>query len=83
MKTIEYYILFTVAGTLGVMAQKPVPYLQTPTSTSIWVNWRTESSLDTKVYYGLAEDNQRLPVTANRPLRKSLFPMQAVARPKR
>ncbi|MDR3365403.1 MAG: fibronectin type III domain-containing protein [Prevotellaceae bacterium] len=38
------------------MAQKPVPYLQTPTSTSIWVNWRTEASIDSKVYYGLAED---------------------------
>jgi hypothetical protein len=56
MKTIVYYILFTVTGTLGVIAQQPVPYLQTPTATSIWVNWRTESSLDSKVYYGLSGD---------------------------
>lgn len=37
------------------MAQKPVPYLQTPTSSSIWVNWRTESSLESKVCYGSSE----------------------------
>jgi hypothetical protein len=56
MKTIISYFIFMTVACLA-MAQKPVPYLQTPTSSSIWVNWRTESSLESKVRYGLSEDN--------------------------
>jgi uncharacterized protein YjdB len=56
-KTIISYFTFMIAGICIAMAQKPVPYLQTPTSTSIWVNWRTESNLGSKVFYGPTEDN--------------------------
>ena len=56
MKTTLFYFIF-ISVTCLATAQNPVPYLQTPTSTSIWVNWRTESSLDSKVYYGLSESN--------------------------
>jgi hypothetical protein len=56
MKTTLSLLLF-MTGMYSVAAQKPVPYLQTPTSVSIWVNWRTETSSESNVHYGLSEDN--------------------------
>lgn len=31
---------------------EPVPYLQTPTHNSIWINWRTTNEKESKVLYG-------------------------------
>ncbi|GAB6011183.1 fibronectin type III domain-containing protein [Viscerimonas tarda] len=56
MKKISLLFL-CMLGALSTMAQKPVPYLQTPTSNSIWVTWRTEASLESKVHYGLSAGN--------------------------
>ncbi len=47
-----FCLIFFVFATSFVFAQKPVPYLQTPTPNSIWVNWRTTISLESKVLYG-------------------------------
>ena len=46
-------------------AQTVVPYLQTPTDSSIWVNWRTEASLESKVYYGLSDSDLSLVTTGS------------------
>jgi hypothetical protein len=50
--------LLCILGAFHATAQKPVPYLQTPSDSSIWITWRTaiETSLESKVYYGLSAD---------------------------
>lgn len=56
MKKIFFLIIgFIICFSLN--AQSPVPYLQSPTSTSIWASWRTEESLESKVLYGESEKN--------------------------
>ncbi len=36
-----------------IYSQIDSPYLQTPTSTTIWVTWQTDSGTESKVEYGL------------------------------
>jgi hypothetical protein len=55
MKKTLFFALLCV-WTVRVTAQKPVPYLQTPTATSTWVNWRTTQSTASRVYYGVSEN---------------------------
>ena len=57
MKKSILTLLFVLCLFPAIGAQTVVPYLQTPTDTSIWINWRTETSLESKVYYGLSESN--------------------------
>lgn len=40
-----------------------IPYLQTPTSTSIWVSWKTHVDGNSKVYYGTNEANLNMEAT--------------------
>ena len=41
-----------LAGFTNVQAQNTVPYLEIPTPTSIWVNWKTSAGTESKVLYG-------------------------------
>jgi hypothetical protein len=41
----------------GLQAQIVGPYLQTPTDTSIWVTWKTDSVIESTVYYGRDSTN--------------------------
>ncbi len=36
------------------------PYLSSPTSTSIWISWKTTTEIESKVEYGLTPDNLNL-----------------------
>ncbi len=42
----------TVEPKAGVYVEMTKPYLQTVTSTSIWICWKTDFDADSKVYYG-------------------------------
>jgi hypothetical protein len=46
----------------GLIAQEIKPYLQSPTDTSIWISWKTDSDSESTVYYG--EDSSDLRNTA-------------------
>src|SRR5690606_235059 len=52
-----YLVIFFCALSLGSYAQTLNPYLQAPTTNSIYVNWKTESNPESVVEYGTAENN--------------------------
>ncbi|MEE1896782.1 fibronectin type III domain-containing protein [Flavobacterium rakeshii] len=52
-----YLVIFFCALGLGGYAQTLNPYLQAPTTNSIYVNWKTESNPESVVEYGTAENN--------------------------
>ncbi|MFD0963319.1 LamG-like jellyroll fold domain-containing protein [Pseudofulvibacter geojedonensis] len=57
--------IITIIGLLFVsFTQAQInPYLQTPTSNSIWVTWQTDSGTESVVEYGLTQSNLNLTVT--------------------
>jgi hypothetical protein len=46
-------VLFFILFSTGLNAQVIRPYLQTPTDTSVWITWKTDSGTESKVIYGL------------------------------
>jgi hypothetical protein len=51
-KTVLCTALFVVFHSLSAWAMISKPFLQMPTSTSIWVSWKTESESESVVRYG-------------------------------
>lgn len=52
----KFYLLLVVLFGLSVKAQTLYPYLQAPSQTSIYVNWKTASNPESIVEYGTAAD---------------------------
>jgi len=59
----KIFLLFVSVLCCFSMFGQIVPYLQTPTSHSIWVNWRTASGTESIVYFG--ESSESLAQTAS------------------
>jgi hypothetical protein len=55
-------LFFICFGSIHLFAQQVVrgPYLQNPTASSIIVRWRTDSPTDSKVVYGVTQQNLTL-----------------------
>ncbi|MCT4645083.1 MAG: fibronectin type III domain-containing protein [Carboxylicivirga sp.] len=51
---IFYIVLLSIIPQVNAQIE---PYLSSPTSTSIWVSWRTNSNTETKVIYGSSDNN--------------------------
>ena len=49
--TFIYILLGWICGFQG-FSQEIIPYLQTPTDTSIWISWKTNSGTETSVQFG-------------------------------
>ncbi len=49
----------------GLQAQIVGPYLQTPTDTSIWITWKTDSVIESSVYYGTDSTNLQYIASGN------------------
>jgi hypothetical protein len=47
-----YLLLLMAVCSMGMRAQTLFPYLQAPTTNSIYVNWKTESNVESIVEYG-------------------------------
>lgn len=54
MKKVKFLIIALFVGI--ECSASPVPYLQTPTHSSIWVNWRTTNETESKVIFGKSEN---------------------------
>ncbi len=52
LKTAFIYILLGWICSIQSFSQDLVPYLQTPTDTSIWISWKTNSLAETSVQFG-------------------------------
>jgi hypothetical protein len=50
----KFYLLLLVLFSFGANAQTLYPYLQAPTTNSIFVNWKTESNVESTVEYGIS-----------------------------
>ena len=48
----KFYMLMVLCATLSANAQELFPYLQAPTPTSIYINWKTSENPDSIVEYG-------------------------------
>ena len=56
-------MMLLIAGGIA-RAQSPLPYLQAPTPTSIWVSWQTTTGTDSTVNYGTASASLTSTATA-------------------
>lgn len=67
MRTITIFVLLSIIMLCcSVEAVAEVkPYLSSPTSTSIWVSWKTASETETKVEFGTSADNLDKEVTGS------------------
>ena len=54
MKTLFFALTYLLVFVATCPAQTLNPYLQTPTSSSIWVTWKTSSGTESKVTWGTA-----------------------------
>ncbi|MCW4468977.1 fibronectin type III domain-containing protein [Flavobacterium sp. MFBS3-15] len=52
----KFYLFLMVLCGIGVKAQTLFPYLQAPSQTSIYVNWKTSSNPESIVEYGTSAD---------------------------
>jgi hypothetical protein len=51
------FLFFWVLMSCRINAQIVGPYLQTPTDTSVWISWKTDSVKETLVFYGTDSSN--------------------------
>jgi len=59
----KIYLLLLVLCSFGINAQALHPYLQAPTTNSIYVNWKTESNAESIVTYGSSPTSLNTTVT--------------------
>ncbi len=58
-------ICFMLWFIVGLQAQIVGPYLQTPTDTSIWITWKTDSVIESTVNYGTDSTNLQYIASGN------------------
>lgn len=58
-------VIISMAFNSGLDAQDIRPYLQTPTDTSVWITWKTDSEKESKVIYGMDSANLSSVVTGD------------------
>jgi len=59
------YGIIYILISCGINAQIIGPYLQTPTDTSVWITWKTDSVKETLVFYGTDSLNLANSATGN------------------
>lgn len=65
IRLFSYCLIFVCFNCTALTGQVLVPYLQSPTDTSIWISWKTSSGTESKVIYGDDSTTMNNLVTGN------------------